>query len=114
MSGFPLTLPVHLVIMIIMATTMAVFGVIYRKFDSGQAFSRIGAILSGVAAVLINSPIGLIVLTPQLFPIIGKAGIIALLPVLSVVAAANIVLAFIIYSLLLTRIKLLQVEKHEH
>lgn len=95
LSGFPLTLPVHLIVMVDMALTMAVFGWVYRI--SGP---RLAAILSGIAAVLINGPVSLLMVAPLLIPIIGKAGLWAMLPVLSGVAALNVILAFLVYRFL--------------
>ncbi|MDF2570321.1 MAG: hypothetical protein K0R55_1925 [Sporomusa sp.] len=100
LSGFPLTIPVHLVIMGIMAVTMAVFGIIYRRLADANRFSVKGALVAGGVAVLLNGPLGLLVLSPLLVPVLGQAGILALLPILSGVAALNILLAFIIYRLL--------------
>lgn len=99
LAGFPLSLPVHLITMVIMALTMAAFGAIYRRIAKGQLFSLRGALVSGVAAVLINGPIGVLVLAPLLLPLIGKGGIAALLPIISGVAAFNILVAFLIYRL---------------
>ncbi|HWR45755.1 ECF transporter S component [Sporomusa sp.] len=100
LSGFPLSLPVHLITMCIMAATMAIFGIIYRRLADGIQFSVKGALLSGGAAVLINGPIGLLVLSPLLVPIIGQTGIIYFVPILSGVAALNVLVAFVIYRLL--------------
>lgn len=99
-SGFPLSFPVHVVIMINMAVTMAVFGVVYRKIAKYKKFSLKGIIVSGILAVTINGPISLFMLAPLLLPIMGLAGMIAYLPVLSGVAALNIVFASIVYKLL--------------
>jgi hypothetical protein len=108
LSGFPLSLPVHLLIMLIMAASMAIFGIIYRWFAKGDQFSVKGALLSGIAAVLINGPLSLLVLSPLLMPVMGQAGIIALIPLLSGVAALNVLLAFVVYRILgntVTRVK---------
>lgn len=106
MSGFPLSLPVHFIIMITMAVTMGAFGMIYRKLNNGPTFSLTGAIVASLAAVLINGPISLLVLTPLLLPIIGIVGILNMLPLLSIVAALNIIFAFSVYKLVATKIQL--------
>lgn len=105
LAGFYLTPPVHAMIMLTMGVTMAVFAAIYRKFEKNNTFSWVGALLAGVAAVIINGPIGLWVLVPLLLPVMGKAGMMSLLPVLSTVAALNVLLAFLIYWLLRGKVK---------
>lgn len=97
-SGFPLSLPVHLITMIGMAVTMAAFAFVY-KFISRKN-QLIGMILSTIVGVIINGPLTLLVLTPLLLPIMGKAGILGLMPVLSLVAAINAIVALAVYKLL--------------
>lgn len=97
-SGFPLTLPVHLITMVMMALTMAVFAIVYKFFSRKNKI--IGIILSIVVVVIINGPVSLLALSPLLLPIMGKAGIMALLPALSGVAALNVVIAMIVYKFL--------------
>ncbi|AVP55885.1 Protein of uncharacterised function (DUF1393) [Clostridium tetani] len=97
-SGFPLSLPVHLVITVIMAATMAIFALVYKVLvKKNKVLAMILAIIVGVT---VNGPINLLVLTPLLMPIMGKAGIFALVPVLSGVAAINAVVAVLIYKFL--------------
>jgi uncharacterized membrane protein len=100
LSGFPLTLLVHIITMGIMAVTMAAFGIIYRRFAADNRFSVHGALVAGIVAVLLNGPVGLFVLSPLLAPMIGQAGIIALMPIVSGVAALNVLLAVVIYRML--------------
>ncbi len=97
LAGFPLTPAVHGITMLIMAATMAIFGGVYKRFAQGNARSLMGALLAAFAAILVNAPIALLILTPLLQPVIGTSGILALLPVLSVVAAVNIFGAFVLY-----------------
>lgn len=99
-SGFPLSFPVHVVIMLNMALTMTVYGAIYRKMQNDRIFSLKGIIVSGVAAVTINGPISLFMLAPLLLPIMGMPGMIAFLPVLSGVAALNVLAASLVYKIL--------------
>jgi uncharacterized membrane protein len=105
LSGFPLSFPAHVIIMIDMAAAMAVFGVAYCKVANDKAFSLKGIIVSGILGVTINGPIALVMLAPLLLPVIGLAGIIAYLPVVSGIAVLNIVLASIVYKLLPDTIK---------
>ncbi|GBG55642.1 membrane protein [Sporomusaceae bacterium FL31] len=105
LAGFYLTPPVHAIIMITMGVTMAVFAAVYRKFEKNNRFSWLGALVAGLGAVMMNGPIGLLVLTPLLLPVMGKAGMMSLLPVLSTVAALNILVALLLYWLLQGKIK---------
>lgn len=97
-SGFPLSLPVHLVITIIMGLTMAMFALAYKSLVSKS--KPLALILAIIVGVVINGPIDLLVLTPFLMPIMGRSGIFALLPVLSSVAAINAIVAVLIYKFL--------------
>ncbi|EIW17347.1 MULTISPECIES: ECF transporter S component [Pelosinus] len=105
LSGFPLSFPVHIVIMIDMAATMVIFSLVYRKVAEEEDFSLKAITLAGVLGVIMNGPVSLLMLTPLLLPAIGLAGMITLLPVVSGVAALNIVLACLVYKLLPNRIK---------
>ena len=97
-SGFPWTLPVHLVIMLGMAVTMLAFGYVYKYFSTKNY--RVAVILSLIVGVTINGPLLLIVLSPLLIPIAGKPGFISLFPVLSFAALLNIVIAQAIFKIL--------------
>lgn len=90
-SGFPLTLPVHLLLMITMALTMLGFGFVYKKFSKINIL--ISMILSVIAGTLLNGPVSLILL----MPILGKGTVLALMPVLTGVAALNAILAVAVY-----------------
>ena len=102
-SGFPLSLPVHLITMVGMGVTMLVFGFIFRYFSKKNY--AVASILSLIAAVLINGPLLLIILAPLLIPVMGKTALIAMVPVLSGVAALNIIVALGIYKILPARYK---------
>ena len=98
-SGFPLTLPIHLIVTLEMAIVVYLFGIIYKKFN-GMAACISGIILNGVAMVLVLAPftiwLGL--------PLNGKAFIYAMVVPLTIAAAVNIVLAYIIYKTIGKRI----------
>ena len=104
LQGFPLTLPVHLIIMIGMAVTMFVFGYVYKYFSKKNYGAAV--ILSLIVGVIINGPLLLIVLEPLLIPILGKPAFIAYFPVLSLIAAINIIIAQGIYKVLPTKYRL--------
>lgn len=95
LSGFPLTLPVHLIVMVDMALTMAAFGIVFKKFEKKTA-----VVLSFLTAVLINGPISLLMVSPLLIPAMGSAALWAMLPVLTGVAALNVILAFLVYKVI--------------
>ncbi|MBU5485604.1 ECF transporter S component [Clostridium sp. MSJ-11] len=97
-SGFPLSLPVHLITMIGMAVTMTAFTFVYKFV--GRKNQLAGMVLSTIVGVIINGPLTLLVLTPLLLPVMGKAGILGLVPVLSLVAAINAIVALLVYKLL--------------
>lgn len=85
-TGFPLTLPVHLVIGVGMGACAWVFGWLGRK---GTA----GLVAGFVLALLINSP----VLALIMLPMGGWALYIATVPSLAVGAAVNLAIATIAY-----------------
>lgn len=97
-SGFYLTLPVHLITMAAMALTMAAFAVVYKKFLNTNRILAI--VISIMIAVIINGPLALLALTPLLLPMMGKAGIMGLAPILSGVAALNALIAILVYNFL--------------
>jgi len=102
-SGFPLTLPVHLITMAMMALTMAAFAVVYKYFSHKNKI--LAAIFSILAGVIINGPLSLLVLSPLLIPMMGKAGVVAFLPVLSLVSAINAIAAVVVYKFLPGKLK---------
>ncbi len=89
-SGFPLSLPVHMIVMVDMAVTMILFGIVYNKFKNKN--NILAAIVATVVAVIINGPVSVF----AIIPIAGK-GVIALLPILSLAALANVIIAIIVY-----------------
>lgn len=54
-SGFPMSLPMHLFLMVLMAFVIYVFGTIYKKFGSIAAFI-VGVLLNGPFAALLSVP----------------------------------------------------------
>lgn len=92
-SGFPLSLPIHLIIMVDMALTMLLFGITYNKFKNKNI--NFAIILSTIVAIVVNGPISVL----MLMPIMGKA-VLAYLPVLTMAAAVNVILVHFIYKFL--------------
>ena len=97
-SGFPLTLPAHLIIMVEMAITMYVFGLLYKLLSKRGI--TLSTIISSLVAIILNGPLSLLILVP----ILG-IGIITLIPVLSFAAFLNVFIAFLVYNLLPKSIK---------
>lgn len=91
-SGFPLTLPIHLIITIEMGIVVYLFGIIYKRFNAIAACVS-GILLNGLAIVLVLAPftiwLGL--------PLNGKAFIYAMVGPLTIASAVNVILAYIIY-----------------
>lgn len=103
-SGFPLTLPVHLILMAGMGLTMLVFGYVFKYFFSKNY--RLAVIISLIVAVLINGPLLTLALSPLLIPVFGKIVLLEMIPLLSGIAALNIIMAQCIYKVLPARYKL--------
>ena len=98
-SGFYLSLPVHMIIMVTMAITMYVFGIVYRSLLKRSR--TLSIVASSLAAVLINGPITIFLL----IPILGK-GMLAMIPILSGVAFLNVFIGHSVYKLLPKRLKI--------
>ena len=98
-SGFPLTLPIHLIIGLEMAVFIYIFGWIYEKTNPIFA-SIIAIILNGLASVIILAPA-----TIWLgFPLSGKPFIYAMAGPLTLASAVNVILAVIVYRIIKDRI----------
>lgn len=104
LRGFPQTLPVHIIIMFAMAFTMVAFGHVYKYFEAKN--KKLANVLSLITGTIINGPLTMFILTPLLLPMMGKAGIISFTPILTLIAALNILLAQIIYKFLPKEFKL--------
>lgn len=102
-SGFPLTVPVHIVIMIGMALTMISFGYTYKYFSIKS--KPIGSISAAIVAVIVNGPVLTLLTAPLLIPVMGKVGLIAMLPILCGASALNAVIALVVYKYIPKRYK---------
>jgi uncharacterized membrane protein len=103
-SGFPKSIPVHLIVMFDMALTMYVYGVLYRVLSKRN--NLLAAVIAGAAAVVINGPVALLMVVP-----ITGVGILTLTPVLSLVAFLNVLVASLVYKFLPESVKLWKSEK---
>lgn len=97
-SGFPLTLPMHLIIGLQMAVFIYIFGLAYKKTNPVLA-STLAIILNGVVSVITLAPV-----TVWLgLPLNGKAFIYAMAIPLTLASGVNIILACIIYKIIKIR-----------
>lgn len=91
-SGFPLSLPMHLFLMLLMGFVIYVFGITYKKFGSIPAFV-VGVILNGPISALLSVPASKILGLPfngwALFSVI-------ILPLI-IASILNILLAQVVY-----------------
>ncbi|MFT8314570.1 MAG: ECF transporter S component [Clostridium sp.] len=97
-SGFPYTLPVHMLIMVDMALTMFFFGIIYNKLSKVNKY--LGIIAAVIIGIIINGPISVLMIVP----IMGW-GMISMIPILCLAAFLNILIAYLIYKFLPENIK---------
>lgn len=97
-SGFPLTLPIHIIITLQMAVVVYIYGLAYEK-TNGIFATIIGIILNGIGAVILLAP----VTTWLGLPLSGKAFIYAMAGPLSLASGINIILASIVYKIMKVR-----------
>lgn len=94
-SGFPLTLPMHLEIMLLMALTAFIFGKIYNK-----GFKK----LANIVAIIFNGPISAFVAgalaTVLALPFSGTALFMAIIIPLTLASILNIVAASILFEII--------------
>ncbi len=90
-AGFPLSLPVHLIVAAMMFISIYFYGVTYRKLNVFAA-AIIGILLNGVASLLVLLLLGQFGL--PLPPFLG----IAMIPFLVVGSAINVVLSILLYT----------------
>ncbi len=91
-SGFPLTLPIHLIIVLAMGIVVYLFGIIYRR-TNGTIACISGILLNGIGVVLALAP----VTTLLGLPLHGKAFVYAMIVPLTIASAVNVILAYVIY-----------------
>lgn len=99
-SAFPLTLPIHIIITLQMGVFAYLFGIVYKK-SNGIIASIVATVLNGVVALLVLMPFT----TWLKLPLNGKLFFYSLVGPLSLAAAVNVVLAFVVYKVLENRIE---------
>jgi len=98
-SGFPLSVPMHLVISLTMALTMFGFGRVYRALG-GKASEIVRLAAAGITGLILNAPVSLAASMAALALIAGSEaalGLLVMLPALLAASAANIVLSLILF-----------------
>ncbi len=102
-SGFPLTLPMHLIVTVEMALFSFTFGWVYRKSNG---------IVACIVAIILNGPVASLIAVPTSvllgLPFSGWPLFYFVLPILSLASAANVILAYIVYKALEKRLKNIQ------
>ena len=101
-SGFPLSVPLHLVIAATMAITMFGYGLTYKilktRYSETAAF-----IISGIVGTILNAPFSLACSIGVLWIMAGREvalGLLVMLPALLLASVANIVLSIILFKAL--------------
>lgn len=88
-SGFPFTLPIHLIVAVEMAIVMIIYAFLARK---------INIVVSAAVAILLNG----VAATAVLIPLLGMPFFIAMVGPLTLVSAINVVLAVMLHRVLAT------------
>ena len=101
-SGFPLSLPMHLVVASTMAITMLGFGLTYNLLKN-RVSQAMSFTVTGVAGVLLNGPVSLAFSMLALAFLAGRQaamGLIVLLPALILASVANITIGIFLFKYL--------------
>ena len=98
-AGFPLSVPLHLVIAGAMALSMYGFGIAYRTLS--KKLSQVAALtIAGVIGTILNGPVSLAFSMGALWLMAGREaafGLLALLPILILAAVANIAISIVLF-----------------
>lgn len=94
-SGFPLSLPMHLMLMMIMGVVAYIFGFIGNKIN-GVIACLIATILNGPVCTAISA----VTAKALALPFSGAAMFTALVVPLTIASAVNIVLAFVVHKII--------------
>ena len=98
-AGFPLSLPVHIIVAIMMAVTMIAYS-LTRKWTQERANYTTAIILSSIVAFLLNCPLSLL----ALYPLLGNM-VYALFVPLAVASVFNIIVAEILFAAFPSKLK---------
>jgi len=98
-SGFPLSVPLHLVIAVSMAITMLGFGHMYRLLKD-RVKPAINLVITGITGVALNGPVSLSMSIGTMALMAGREaalGLLVLLPVLVFASAANVAISIVLF-----------------
>lgn len=98
-SGFPYTLPVHIILMVAMALTMFFFNIVQKALEKNTNV-WIARVVGILVALVFNVGVALLMVTP----ILGFS-IFAMAPELLIVSLANVVIAELVYIFIPKQIK---------
>lgn len=98
-SGFPMTIPMHLLLMGLMAIIAYIFGVLGRK-TNGIVSCTVATLLNGPVATVISA----FVATLLVLPFSGMPMFYALVIPLTIASGANIILAYVVHKVISKRI----------
>jgi uncharacterized membrane protein len=101
-SGFPLSLPMHIVVAVSMAITMFGVGLTYNALLN-KASERVVLVGAGIAGVILNGPVSLALSMAALAAMAGREaamGLLVLLPALAGGAAVNVVIGIALFKTL--------------
>lgn len=99
-SGFPMTLPMHLIVALEMAFIAYLFGVIYKK-TNGIVASIIAIILNGPILALLAVPVSIALK----LPFNGWALFSFIITSLTIASALNVIIAYILFKGIKNKIK---------
>jgi hypothetical protein len=99
LSGFPYSIPVHLITAVIMAFTVYFYTVAYELIiKSGSKV--VAVICASIVGAALNGPLAVFALQSFLIPMMGEAALFPFAVTLAAAALANIALAFVLYFML--------------
>jgi len=98
-SGFPLSVPMHIVIAASMSITMFGFGLTYKIFSDRLPIA-VSLIITGIVGVFLNGPVSLAFSIGAMALMAGREtalGLLALLPILVIAATANVAICIVVF-----------------
>ena len=101
-SGFPLTVPIHMVIAASMAITMLGFGFVHKALKNVVSWVN-NLIITGIVGIVMNGPVSLAFSAGAMAFIVGREaafGLLVLLPPLVLASVANVILSIVLFKTL--------------
>ena len=100
LSGFPYTLPVHIIVAVLMAITVYLFTLTYNLIAE-TSNKMIASVCASIIGAALNGPFSVFALQPFLLPMMGEAGLFSFSIILTTTSLANIILSFVVFFALL-------------